>query len=249
MVKLGPSGVDVCLATGRVMHADWGEIEAHTITPGGRIGALLVRSGKGRARAMRVLPISTRLIGAEATEALLAALKDTAAEARIPGAEPGRGQGGLSRGRRAFEGAWEAVSKPLRAVPVATALWPSRRACGSTTPKHNVRPAHATFDYDLFVIGGGSGGVRAGRVAAETGAKVALAEEYRMGGTCVIRGCVPKKLMVFASTYGPAAQEARGYGWDYEGGTVQLGPVPAASWPPSSTGSKASTAAISARPG
>ena len=77
----------------------------------------------------------------------------------------------------------------------------------------------ATFDYDLFVIGGGSGGVRAGRMAAETGAKVALAEEYRMGGTCVVRGCVPKKLMVFASQYGPAVQEARDYGWDYAGGT------------------------------
>ena len=50
-----------------------------------------------------------------------------------------------------------------------------------------------THDFDLFVIGGGSGGVRAARLAAETGAKVALAEEYRMGGTCVIRGCVPKK--------------------------------------------------------
>lgn len=69
------------------------------------------------------------------------------------------------------------------------------------------------FDYDLFVIGGGSGGVRAGRVAAEGGAKVALAEEFRMGGTCVIRGCVPKKLMVFASHYGPAAEEAAKYGW------------------------------------
>jgi len=75
------------------------------------------------------------------------------------------------------------------------------------------------FDYDLFVIGGGSGGVRAGRVAAQTGAKVALAEEFRMGGTCVIRGCVPKKLMVFASAYGPAVEDARAYGWDYEGGT------------------------------
>ncbi len=74
------------------------------------------------------------------------------------------------------------------------------------------------FDYDLFVIGGGSGGVRAGRVAAEGGAKVGLAEEFRMGGTCVIRGCVPKKLMVFASSYGPAAKQARDYGWDYEGG-------------------------------
>ncbi|GHE92702.1 glutathione-disulfide reductase [Aliiroseovarius zhejiangensis] len=69
------------------------------------------------------------------------------------------------------------------------------------------------FDYDLFVIGGGSGGVRAGRLAAEGGAKVALAEEFRMGGTCVIRGCVPKKLMVFASQYGPAADAARAYGW------------------------------------
>ena len=53
-----------------------------------------------------------------------------------------------------------------------------------------------SFDYDLFVIGGGSGGVRAARMAAETGARVAIAEESRMGGTCVIRGCVPKKLMV-----------------------------------------------------
>jgi glutathione reductase (NADPH) len=70
------------------------------------------------------------------------------------------------------------------------------------------------FDYDLFVIGGGSGGVRAGRVAAETGAKVALAEEFRMGGTCVIRGCIPKKLMVFASGYSRAMKEAKGYGWD-----------------------------------
>ena len=72
-----------------------------------------------------------------------------------------------------------------------------------------------TFDYDLFVIGGGSGGVRAARIAAsEHGAKVALAEEYRMGGTCVIRGCVPKKLMVFASSFPGAMEEARAYGWD-----------------------------------
>ncbi|WP_296425117.1 FAD-dependent oxidoreductase [Yoonia sp.] len=71
-----------------------------------------------------------------------------------------------------------------------------------------------TFDYDLFVIGGGSGGVRAARVAAATGAKVALAEEYRMGGTCVIRGCVPKKLMVFASGYSEMFADARAYGWD-----------------------------------
>ncbi|SMO56742.1 glutathione-disulfide reductase [Paracoccus laeviglucosivorans] len=71
-----------------------------------------------------------------------------------------------------------------------------------------------TFDYDLFVIGGGSGGVRAARIAAgEYGARVGLAEESRMGGTCVIRGCVPKKLMIFASQAEAYAAEARGYGW------------------------------------
>jgi glutathione reductase (NADPH) len=70
------------------------------------------------------------------------------------------------------------------------------------------------FDFDLFVIGGGSGGVRAARIAsADWGAKVALAEESRMGGTCVIRGCVPKKLMVFASGFPAAFEEARAYGW------------------------------------
>lgn len=76
----------------------------------------------------------------------------------------------------------------------------------------------ATFDYDLFVIGGGSGGVRAARVAAATGAKVGLAEEFRMGGTCVIRGCVPKKLMVFASTYSEMFDDAQSYGWDLTAG-------------------------------
>ncbi|MGB0959049.1 MAG: glutathione-disulfide reductase [Halocynthiibacter sp.] len=71
------------------------------------------------------------------------------------------------------------------------------------------------FDYDLFVIGGGSGGVRAARLASsEAGAKVALAEEYRLGGTCVIRGCVPKKLMVFASEYPDQVEDAKAYGWD-----------------------------------
>lgn len=77
------------------------------------------------------------------------------------------------------------------------------------------------FDYDLFVIGGGSGGVRAARVAAAGGAKVALAEESRLGGTCVIRGCVPKKLMVFASSYREGFSEARAYGWDVEDGAFQ----------------------------
>ena len=75
------------------------------------------------------------------------------------------------------------------------------------------------FDYDLFVIGGGSGGVRAARVAAsEHGVKVALAEDDRYGGTCVIRGCVPKKLMVFASEYSSVPEEAAAYGWDLRAG-------------------------------
>ncbi|SDZ78457.1 glutathione-disulfide reductase [Rubrimonas cliftonensis] len=69
------------------------------------------------------------------------------------------------------------------------------------------------FDYDLFVIGGGSGGVRAGRLAAQGGAKVGVAEEHRFGGTCVIRGCVPKKLMVYASAFSEAFEDARGFGW------------------------------------
>ena len=71
-----------------------------------------------------------------------------------------------------------------------------------------------TFDTDLFVIGGGSGGVRAARIAAaEGGARVMLAEESRMGGTCVIRGCVPKKLMVFASAFPDLIEDAAAYGW------------------------------------
>lgn len=69
------------------------------------------------------------------------------------------------------------------------------------------------YDYDLFVIGGGSGGVRAGRFAAAMGNKVAIAEEYRFGGTCVIRGCVPKKLFVYASQFPEHFEDAAGYGW------------------------------------
>ena len=71
----------------------------------------------------------------------------------------------------------------------------------------------AEFDVDLFVIGGGSGGVRAGRVAASHGARVMLAEEYRMGGTCVIRGCVPKKLFVLGSHVQQEIEDAAGFGW------------------------------------
>jgi glutathione reductase (NADPH) len=69
------------------------------------------------------------------------------------------------------------------------------------------------FDVDFFVIGGGSGGVRAARIAAEHGAKVAIAEESKWGGTCVVRGCVPKKLMVYASEVSRYIDDARGQGW------------------------------------
>jgi glutathione reductase (NADPH) len=75
----------------------------------------------------------------------------------------------------------------------------------------------ADFDTDLFVIGGGSGGVRAARVAGSYGAHVMLAEEYRVGGTCVIRGCVPKKLLVYASRFSHEFEEAGGFGWSVEG--------------------------------
>src|ERR1043166_6207971 len=78
-------------------------------------------------------------------------------------------------------------------------------------------------EVDLFVIGGGSGGVRAARIAAGYGARVMLAEEYRVGGTCVIRGCVPKKLLVYASRFSHEFEDAAGYGW-----TV---PSPSFDWP------------------
>jgi glutathione reductase (NADPH) len=73
------------------------------------------------------------------------------------------------------------------------------------------------FDYDLFVIGGGSGGARAARMAAQYGAKVAIAEEYRVGGTCVVRGCVPKKLLVYGSHFAEEFEDAAGYGWSVKG--------------------------------
>lgn len=69
------------------------------------------------------------------------------------------------------------------------------------------------YDYDLFVIGAGSGGVRASRMAAQHGAKVAVAEEYRPGGTCVIRGCIPKKLLSYASHFADDFEDAASYGW------------------------------------
>lgn len=73
----------------------------------------------------------------------------------------------------------------------------------------------SNFDYDLFIIGGGSGGVRAGRIAASLGAKVAMAEERYMGGTCVNVGCIPKKLFSYAAHYAKDFADARGYGWQF----------------------------------
>ena len=73
-----------------------------------------------------------------------------------------------------------------------------------------------SYDYDLFTIGAGSGGVRAARIAAQTGAKVAIAEEFRTGGTCVIRGCVPKKFMVYASEFRKAFKDAAGFGYSID---------------------------------
>src|SRR3954447_10702561 len=70
------------------------------------------------------------------------------------------------------------------------------------------------YDYDLFVIGAGSGGVRAARIAAAHGAKVAVAEEFRVGGTCVIRGCVPKKLLVYGAHFAEDLNDAAMFGWD-----------------------------------
>jgi glutathione reductase (NADPH) len=69
------------------------------------------------------------------------------------------------------------------------------------------------FDFDLFVIGGGSGGMRASRIAASHGAKVAMAEEFRLGGTCVIRGCVPKKLLVYGAHFAEDLHDAKRFGW------------------------------------
>ena len=71
----------------------------------------------------------------------------------------------------------------------------------------------ADYDYDLFVIGAGSGGVRAARVSAAYGARVAIAEEHRVGGTCVIRGCVPKKLLVYGSHFAEDLHDAKQFGW------------------------------------
>ncbi len=84
------------------------------------------------------------------------------------------------------------------------------------------------FDVDLFTIGIGSGGTRASRIAANHGAKVAAAEAFRIGGTCVIRGCVPKKLMVYASHFAEDFEDARGFGWTVDGARFDWGTLIAA---------------------
>src|SRR3954447_14510880 len=81
----------------------------------------------------------------------------------------------------------------------------------------------AEREVDLFVIGAGSGGVRAARIAAAHGASVMVAEEHRMGGTCVIRGCVPKKLMVYASRFAHDFADAVGFGWSIDGARFDWG--------------------------
>src|SRR5882762_5558164 len=79
------------------------------------------------------------------------------------------------------------------------------------------------FDYDLFVIGAGSGGIRASRISHHLGARVAIAENYRIGGTCVIRGCILKKLLSYAAHYAEDFEDVCGFGWSIEGATF--------SWP------------------
>ena len=79
------------------------------------------------------------------------------------------------------------------------------------------------YDYDLFVIGAGSGGVRAARMAAAEGVRVGIGEGRRIGGTCVLRGCVPKKLLVYASHYHHDFEDAAGYGWRSPRAFTRLG--------------------------
>ena len=83
----------------------------------------------------------------------------------------------------------------------------------------------ADYDYDLFVIGAGSGGVRAARLAAMTGARVAVAEEYRVGGTCVVRGCVPKKFMVYALRIRPRVRGRARFRLDHRRCALRLAHV------------------------
>ena len=94
-----------------------------------------------------------------------------------------------------------------------------RKVAARTARRHMLTATYGSsamadeFDYDLFTIGAGSGGVRASRVAAAHGARVAVAEEYRVGGTCVIRGCVPKKMLVYGAHFAEDLEDAKSFGW------------------------------------
>src|SRR5262249_50416932 len=93
---------------------------------------------------------------------------------------------------------------------------PFCRPLGNTQPRARRRPGEhsmAGYDFDLFTIAAGSGGVAASRRAGSYGAKVAIAESLRVGGTCVLRGCVPKKLLVYGAEFADAFEDAAGYGW------------------------------------
>lgn len=110
----------------------------------------------------------------------------------------------------------------IGARPAVQKVYDEReRRYGWQPPPHSVESARTqwglplmAFDYDLFVIGAGSGGVRAARVSAAHGAKVAIAEDHKIGGTCVIRGCVPKKLLIFGAHFAEDLKDARRFGWD-----------------------------------
>ena len=91
---------------------------------------------------------------------------------------------------------------------------PEGRAKLDPSTRNLIERAGPLSDYDLFVIGAGSGGVRAARIAAAHGAKVAVAEEHKVGGTCVIRGCVPKKLLVYGAHFAEDLNDAAMFGWD-----------------------------------
>ena len=84
------------------------------------------------------------------------------------------------------------------------------------------------YDFDLITIGAGSGGVRASRLAGGYGARVAIVEKSRIGGTCVMRGCVPKKLLVYGAHFAEDFEDARGYGWSVEGARLDWGALIAA---------------------
>src|SRR5258707_9640760 len=98
-------------------------------------------------------------------------------------------------------------------VPVPYLPLPFCRSVGNTSPAIARRSSMAGYDFDLFTIGAGSGGVAGSRRAGSYGAKVGIAESVRIGGTCVLRGCVPKKLLVYGAEFVDAFEDSAGFGW------------------------------------